>query len=204
MGLYTSSATMFRYSVLILVSFFLSASVGVLVESIRGSAKDEQEVRELATSLDEVIGDEAREFMFYVRLSTDNTLEQMRSCVDRDAFDMGAIILLVWRTAFMDFPVSFNDINFLRNESGRRTEEGHRQLGKYGYSGRGCTKCRSNNGDRRELAAREFGSYTVGDLTNRMERALNVAIKHTFLEIRKDSCLSGLNIKLKTLVELYE
>lgn len=73
-----------------------------------------------------------------------------------------------------------------------------------GYSGSKFSKCRSNNGDRRELVVRELGSYTVGDLTNRTLTAIDVAIRQTFMEIRKTSCLSGLNIKVETIVEFYE
>jgi hypothetical protein len=51
---------------------------------------------------------------------------------------------------------------------------------------------------------RELGSYTVGDLTNRMLTAIDVAIQQTFMEIRKTSCLSGLNITVETIVEFYE
>lgn len=178
--------------VLLLASILLSTSISTLGETIRGASDDLKDSPRELQGIDEEV---THRFMYGVRITADD-LSEMRQCFNRDNLDMGAMILSVLRTAYMDYPnVEFDTINFRgRNEERRAEEEGHRQLGSYNWEGLGaCRRCRNNNGDRRELSV----------MTDRMERALKLAIKQTFLEVRKDNCLSGLNARLQAAVNFY-
>lgn len=130
---------MFR-PVLLVASILLLTTVSTVGETMRGASNDLQDSPRELQGIDEV---ETHRFMYTVRITADD-LSEMRQCFNRDNFDMGAIILSVLRTSYMDHPnVEFDTINFRgRNEESQAEEEGHKQLGNYSWEGNGtCRRC---------------------------------------------------------------
>lgn len=129
---------------------------------------------------------ESHEFFFDIKFRS-----KCEGLVDMEPVMLGAL-----RAAFMDLDVEFNDINSEATDVTRRAaEEGHpgevhRELGgNYRWYGDGCRVCSKDNGDRRNL--RDLAIENELDYTNfeaRMNKALDISISETMLELDNDPC----------------